>query len=203
MQIVDDTVVKFTLPTQLVGYVTDYLEKSEVINTKNGISEMAVYWGLKEMAHLASVLQFKEGQIPSPIARDYDWPGLYKPFDHQRVTSSFLTLHRRAFCFNEAGTGKTSSVIWSADYLMKQGLIKRVLVICPLSIMYSAWQSDLFKTSMHRTVGVAYGDADRRRKIINGGYGYGRKSRKARSIKNFQQDIKLNEELFELADTYL
>ena len=40
-------------------------------------------------------------------------------------------------------------------------------------------------------------------KIINGGYGYGRKSRKARSIKNFQQDIKLNEELFELADTYL
>ena len=170
MQIVDDTVVKFTLPTQLVGYVTDYLEKSEIINTKGGISEMAVYWGLKEMAHLASVLQFKEGQVPSPIARDYDWPGLYKPFDHQRVTSSFLTLHRRAFCFNEAGTGKTSSVIWSADYLMKQGLVKRVLVICPLSIMYSAWQADLFKTSMHRTVGVAYGDADRRRKIINGGY---------------------------------
>ena len=59
MQIVDDTVVKFTLPTQLVGYVTDYLEKSEVINTKNGVSEMAVYWGLKEMSHLASVLQFK------------------------------------------------------------------------------------------------------------------------------------------------
>ena len=135
MQIVDDTVVKFTLPTQLVGYVTDYLEKSEVINTKNGVSEMAVYWGLKEMSHLASVLQFKEGQVPSPIARDYDWPGLYKPFDHQRVTSSFLTLHRRAFCFNEAGTGKTPSVIWSADYLMKQGLIKRVLIICPMSLV--------------------------------------------------------------------
>ena len=29
-------------------------------------------------------------------------------------------------------------------------------------------------------------------KIINGGYSYGRKNRKARSIKNFQQDIKLN-----------
>lgn len=40
-------------------------------------------------------------------------------------------------------------------------------------------------------------------KIINGGFGYGRKNRKARSIKNFQQDIKLNEELFELAETYL
>jgi hypothetical protein len=40
-------------------------------------------------------------------------------------------------------------------------------------------------------------------KIISGGFGYGRKNRKARSIKNFQQDIKLNEELFELAETYL
>jgi hypothetical protein len=40
-------------------------------------------------------------------------------------------------------------------------------------------------------------------KIINGGYGYGRKNRKARSIKNFQQDIKINEQLFELAESYL
>jgi hypothetical protein len=40
-------------------------------------------------------------------------------------------------------------------------------------------------------------------KIISGGYGYGRKNRKSRSIKNFQQDIKLNEQLFELAESYL
>lgn len=40
-------------------------------------------------------------------------------------------------------------------------------------------------------------------KLINGGFSYGRKNRKSRSIKNFQQDIKLNEELFELAETYL
>ena len=156
MQIVEDTVVKFTLPTELVGYVTDYLEKSEVIETKGNLTEVAVYWGLKEMSHLASVLQFKEGYVPSPIARDYDWPGLYKPFDHQRTTASFLTLHRRAFCFNEAGTGKTSSVIWAADYLMRIGAIKRVLVLCPLSIMSSAWEADLFKFAMHRTCAIAH-----------------------------------------------
>jgi hypothetical protein len=40
-------------------------------------------------------------------------------------------------------------------------------------------------------------------KVISGGYGYGRKNRKARSVKNFQQDIKLNEQLFELAGSYL
>jgi hypothetical protein len=40
-------------------------------------------------------------------------------------------------------------------------------------------------------------------KILGGGYKYGNKSRKARSVNNFQQDIKLNEELFELAESYL
>jgi len=40
-------------------------------------------------------------------------------------------------------------------------------------------------------------------KLINGEFSYGHKNRKSRSIKNFQQDIKLNEELFELAETYL
>ena len=40
-------------------------------------------------------------------------------------------------------------------------------------------------------------------KIMGGGFSYGAKNRKSRSIKNFQQDIKLNEQLFELAEAYL
>jgi hypothetical protein len=40
-------------------------------------------------------------------------------------------------------------------------------------------------------------------KIVGGSYVYGNKKRKARSIKNFQQDIKINEQLFELAELYL
>jgi SNF2 family DNA or RNA helicase len=100
----------------------------------------------------------------------YDWPGMYTPFVHQKTTASYLSLRDRCFCFNEAGTGKTSSVIWAADYLMAQKQVKRVLVICPLSIMFSAWQADIFKTAMHRTVAVAYGDANKRKKIINGEY---------------------------------
>jgi len=41
-------------------------------------------------------------------------------------------------------------------------------------------------------------------KLVNGmlRYGVGVKERKARKIKNFQQDIKLNEELYELALQY-
>jgi superfamily II DNA or RNA helicase len=103
------------------------------------------------------------------ILTDYNWPGKFKPFAHQKQTAEFLTLNRKAFCFNEQGTGKTASVIWATDYLMTLGIVKRVLVICPLSIMKSAWQQDLFKFAIHRTCDVAYGDAKQRRKIINAG----------------------------------
>ncbi len=103
---------------------------------------------------------------------DYSWPGMFKPFEHQKETANFLVSNKRAFCFNEAGTGKTSSVIWAADYLMDLGLLKRVLIICPLSIMYSAWQADLFKTAMHRTAAVAYGTTAKRKKVIELNYDF-------------------------------
>jgi SNF2 family DNA or RNA helicase len=41
-------------------------------------------------------------------------------------------------------------------------------VICPLSIMKSAWQNDLFKFAMHRTVAVAHGSAEKRREVLAG-----------------------------------
>ena len=103
------------------------------------------------------------------IVTDYNWPGKFKPFAHQKLTSEFLTLNRKAFCFNEQGTGKTASVIWAADYLINLGVVNRVLVICPLSIMRSAWQADLFKFAIHRACDVAHGDAKQRRKLINNG----------------------------------
>lgn len=101
--------------------------------------------------------------------KDYNWPGQFTPFAHQKVTSAFLAERPKAFCFNEQGTGKTASVIWAADYLMNIGVVRRVLVVCPLSIMKSAWQNDLFKFAMHRTCDIAYGDRKKRAKIVNGG----------------------------------
>lgn len=32
------------------------------------------------------------------ILTDYNWPGKHKPFAHQKQTSEFLTLNRKAFC---------------------------------------------------------------------------------------------------------
>lgn len=103
------------------------------------------------------------------ILTNYAWTGKLKPFAHQKTTADFLVSNPKAFCFNEQGTGKTASVIWAADYLLKTKQIKRVLVLCPLSIMRAAWQQDLFKFAMHRTCAIAHGDAKTRRKIIQKG----------------------------------
>ncbi|CAB4190003.1 HepA Superfamily II DNA/RNA helicases, SNF2 family [uncultured Caudovirales phage] len=101
------------------------------------------------------------------ILTDYKWTGRLKPFTHQEATAEFLSSRKKAFCFSEAGTGKTAAVIWAADYLMNLGKVRRVLVVCPLSIMKSAWQQDLFKFAMHRSVSVAYGSAPVRKKVVN------------------------------------
>jgi SNF2 family DNA or RNA helicase len=98
---------------------------------------------------------------------DYSWPGVYPPMVHQKDTANFLVHHKRAFCFNEQGTGKTASAIWAADFLLENTALKRVLIVCPLSIMQSAWQADLFKFAVHRKVGLAYGDRNKRKAIIN------------------------------------
>jgi len=135
--------------------------------TKSAVtaSGVVVHWGYKEAAQLAAM----QVDAPSPMLRDYKWTGRHTPFDHQKTTASFLSLRKRAFCFNEQGTGKTASVIWSADYLINKGLVKRVLVLCPLSIMKSAWQKDLFTFAMHRSCGVAHGTPKQRKKIIESG----------------------------------
>jgi len=96
----------------------------------------------------------------------YSWPGAHQPMQHQRETAIFLATNQRAFCFNEQGTGKTASAIWAADCLLEQEIINRVLVICPLSIMQSAWQADLFKFAVHRKVAIAYGERLKRKAII-------------------------------------
>jgi SNF2 family DNA or RNA helicase len=144
--------------------IIDAITKSKLLGEESeGVYKVLVHWGLPEASKLASLVQ----NVPSPITKEYDWPGLYKPFAHQRKTAEFLSLRHKAFCFSEQGTGKTASAIWAADYLMRMGLVRRVLVICPLSIMRSAWQADLFKFAVHRKCDVAHGSRETRIAVVN------------------------------------
>ena len=144
------------------------IPRSKVVSEDNGTYEVAVYWGLDEVRVLSN-LGLKNP--PSPITTKYNWPGRHKPFAHQIDTASFLTLNRRAFVFNDPGTGKTFSALWAADYLMNLGHVRRCLILCPLSIMHDAWVSSVGKSIIHRSVVAAHHvQAARRIEMVQGSY---------------------------------
>ena len=100
--------------------VTEVIPKSKALPD----NKVVVKWGVDE----AQVLKNLNIQAPSPIEKQYLWSGSTAPFDHQKKTAAFLTLNRKAFCFNEQGTGKTASAIWAADFLLQKKIINRVRV---------------------------------------------------------------------------
>ena len=158
MKVIDNKALLMRL--RAPSKVTNVIPKSKELSG----NRVLVNWGIDE----AHVLKNMNIHAPSPIEGQYKWTGKFKPFEHQKTTAGFLTMNKRSFCFNEQGTGKTASAIWAADFLLTKKRINRVLVICPLSIMDSAWREDLFTFAMHRKVDVAYGSATQRKKVIEG-----------------------------------
>jgi len=144
------------------------IPKSKVVAQEDDTYQILVKWGLHEARVLRNL---GVRNVPSPIMGRYNWPGRFMPMQHQRDTAAFLTMHRKAFVFSEPGTGKTLSALWAADYLMSIGEVRRVLILCPLSIMYSAWMGDISSSIIHRTAIVAHhAQAARRIEMVQGDY---------------------------------
>ena len=78
--------------------ITTVIPKSKELS----MNEVVVKWGMFEALKLKSL----NISVPSPISKRYKWVGQYKPYEHQKKTAEFLTMNKRAFCFNEQGTGK-------------------------------------------------------------------------------------------------
>lgn len=165
MQIVEDKALLFKTRNPEKYNI---IPKHKIIAEYDDGCEIAVYWGLDEVRVLRN-LGVKN--VPSPITKRYNWPGKYKPMAHQIETAAFLTLHRKAFVFSEPGTGKTLSALWAADYLMSIGKVRRVLILCPLSIMQSAWLGDLNNSIIHRSAVVAHhAQSSRRIEMVQENY---------------------------------
>ena len=103
---------------------------------------------------------------PSPIKYQYKWLGKYTPYKHQIHTSEFLTLNKRAFLLSGMGSGKTISSLWSSDYLKKQGLVNRVLVISPLSTLDVVWGREIFTNFPGRSYQILHGSSNKRRQLL-------------------------------------
>ena len=105
-------------------------------------------------------------KAPSPIRYQYNWPGKFKPFDHQYDMAEFWTLNHRGFNLSQQGTAKTNAALWAADYLMNIGAIQKALVLAPLSTLKTVWLQDIFDTLMHRRASVVHGTRDQRKAAL-------------------------------------
>ena len=130
-----------------------------------GKPTIAVKHGLEEVL-VARNIGF---DVPSPINYGWQYPGMYPPRDNQVHTAAFATLYRRAFILSEMRVGKTAASIWAAEFLIQNGFVRRVLVVCPKSCMKLVWQTALFECVPHRSAVIAHGSKDQRIKQINKG----------------------------------
>jgi SNF2 family DNA or RNA helicase len=104
--------------------------------------------------------------VPSPILTRYDWRGT-KPWDIQRVTAALLTESPRCYVLSSMGTGKTRSVLFAADWLMRTHGVKRMLIAATLSTLTPVWERETFQVMMKRRVKVLYGDRAKRLKLLS------------------------------------
>lgn len=116
------------------------------------------------------VLRNLDIDAPGPIGTHYKWRGVHAPYTHQVHTADFLTLNTNAFCLLDMGTGKTLSVLWSFDYLMDQGVVDAMIVVCPLSTMDRTWGDEIFRNFANMTSVPVHGTAAQRVKRLRGDY---------------------------------
>ena len=141
--------------------VLEALPSAKQVNIK-GSEAVVVPLRLEE----AVTLQSLGFDVPSPILHFYEWEGRFKPYEHQKQTAAFLTLHKKALVLNDIGTGKTVSALWAADYLMSVGAVRKTLIMSPLSTLKRVWDDAVFSNFVGRKSVVLHGSAERRRKLL-------------------------------------
>lgn len=110
-----------------------------------------------------------------------------------QVPSTFLVFRRNGCVFASGNTGKSLACLWAADYLMMKGLIRRCLIVCPLSIMEAAWMKDIMQSVIHRKAAIAHASSmDKRKQIVREGHEF--------VIVNYDGLIGIGNEIIESGD---
>lgn len=141
--------------------------KAVIPKAKSVMHSGKEYVAVPHQVEAMQVLRNLGIKVPSPILSYYGWPGRYKPFAHQKEIAEFLTMNNRAFNLCDIGTGKTLSTLWAFDYLKARGIVKKALVVTPLSTLERAWGDEVFQHFSHLNAAVLYGSRDKRLKMLN------------------------------------
>ena len=60
MEIIQNQAVKITVSEHIAPHITKNIQKSEVLQYRDNLAEMLVYWGVPEMTKLHQIVNFKE-----------------------------------------------------------------------------------------------------------------------------------------------
>ena len=95
-------------------------------------------------------------KVPAPGGRKYCF----------MTPSKYLVLRRNGKVFTTGNTSKTLSALWAADYLMRQGEIRKVLITSTLSTLERVWELEIFSNLFGRTCTILDGSKKRRLKRL-------------------------------------
>ena len=144
--------------------ITDIIPKSRVFEHK-GEKLVQVFHGVDE----TKILNNLGFTVPSPILYYYEWPkikGKFDPFDHQVVMAAFKTLNDRCFNLSTMGVGKSEASLMAADFLIQQKLVRKVLIVAPLSCLEKVWADALFSSFPEYNFVVLHGSAAKRKELL-------------------------------------
>lgn len=82
------------------------------------------------------------------------------------VPSTFLIFRRNGCVFASGNTGKTLASLWAADYLMRQGLVHKVLIISTLSSLTRVWSDEIMENLPDRNSVVLHNTRDKRLALL-------------------------------------
>jgi YD repeat-containing protein len=102
---------------------------------------------MKSKCTLQSTAPFKPSSMP------------WLPSAYMRKAVKFLLEHAAAALFLDPGLRKTSITLAALSFLLKKGLISKVLIVAPLRVCYSVWpeERDKWKDFNHLKMVVLHG----------------------------------------------
>lgn len=117
----------------------------------------------------ARILTTMGHRPPSPVLRDYHWPGKDKPFASQKITAGLIIDNFRSYVLSSMGVGKTRAALFAADFLIKSKRIRRVLVAAPLSTLDDVWAREIREVFPWLSYNVLHGTKAKRLRLHRAG----------------------------------
>jgi superfamily II DNA or RNA helicase len=114
----------------------------------------------------------KRGYDAPDVSAGYHWPGRFDYYDHQKDTARHLAENRRSWCTNGLRSGKTSSASLAADLIKSCDELdrdSRILVLCPINIMTTAWFREMRYIDRKNTYFVTNKGTKEARKAMESG----------------------------------